>query len=1353
MSITNAAAPLNDFSSLRGQFVQFYLNATFIGRETELARLDEWMDRSETNGPRLAVLTAPAGRGKSALITRWVDHVARQNDRKVIFLPVSSRFYTNRPDIILPAFAAELSRLLEEPIESPSVGAIEAYRDVIARLLGKFDRSGKRCVLVIDGADETMLSGWELGETLLPPRPPAGLRILVTARSLAGDAGSIGWRRRLGWSSVPVLEFELTKLALDEVSSLVGHLVVGIRDPQIDQLTTEIFRLSDDGDPLLVELYSDDIRQALDTSAETLEGMTRRLSQRSSGLGPYFAHWLDEQQRTFETTTAGSVLNFVVVEAALLLLATALGPLRYAEISELLRRVLPNEHIPGKSVLLEQLARFVIGDDSENGRGYVLGHPRFGIFLQENQYDGTPILKRCLQAYLEWGAETISSLRSSELEFDAVPSYLLDFYTQHVVRYDGKSVARLEDILSIEWIEAYRRARKETAFAVAAENVMEALLRLVRDGTPEPTVVCASIRAAILLSSLRQAASSIDSKLLVLAAEHGLLDQQEVLARKAFLPPRERIELLLTLSECDYPGLEPVNLWKEAKSIAIATQGDESSHLLDNVLQDLRRILRDRNPETPLDLWPDAIEVITARLMRPFHWGSARLNIPDQLMRDFPEKKLSELVRIVCLSPVDQALLPSLIANLVESGRLVLKPLAQVPGADLNQILARLFVPLDGELGNTGLPTLINQVLCGSPPDALAATELYLQQSLDTSRRTYGAAVLLGILIGNTGPSSIVQALIDALVTQNDPLFVARLIATGVIRTTRLPSLPLHIENFPKSHVSQVVCEQAWAATAILRSDHDRLWVRSKILQLMSDERVTFSLMKEEAGANQSAFAQLVEVGATRLSQSESEQLLQLIGPAKDEYVRRHVHEPLLANSRENLKQIKHPEPNSSQPTGEDDEDREFNALISYDIKVLEPHNFRRALELARATEKRWERARRLRRIAEIAPKAHQRDVIAEALKEGGLIDDREAGLQALANLASFIGPDETAEQFRVILATLPRLEPFQAAQVAANLSSGIPSSQRKAYARFAIDAARNSAVDNGEKTHLMARVVRVFKEAPAEFVLRCLSSVKALSGERSAWIYNDLMSARWPIGPLSSLVAFIRYASMSFEQQVLITTALRRRFSRFLVQPKIISWVERDMAELRRAVDTILGFAIVSRGKTRIRAIARFAKLVNEAPNGQMFISVHQYNKIRSLYDAANSQERQHLVDSIHRCSNAARRLELEICLFPALSESQRSHDIMRLLSELAATSQTPIVPGIPAQIHFAKMFVLFAHSPAHLRARILPDIIRLGAHIPRRRWLYDLALYPLFWSPAHRRSVSSKLLKTVQDALLLWP
>src|SRR5690242_3641628 len=59
-------------------FLHYYLGAQdqpapFGGRDAELQHLDDWL--ADPHAPRYALVTAPAGRGKSALLAQWIYRV------------------------------------------------------------------------------------------------------------------------------------------------------------------------------------------------------------------------------------------------------------------------------------------------------------------------------------------------------------------------------------------------------------------------------------------------------------------------------------------------------------------------------------------------------------------------------------------------------------------------------------------------------------------------------------------------------------------------------------------------------------------------------------------------------------------------------------------------------------------------------------------------------------------------------------------------------------------------------------------------------------------------------------------------------------------------------------------------------------------------------------------------------------------------------------------------------------------------------------------------------------------------------------------------------------------------------
>ena len=59
----------------------------FCGREDDVAQVHAWLARADASAN--LVLTAPAGRGKSALLVRVAMDLAARNDGAVAFIPLS----------------------------------------------------------------------------------------------------------------------------------------------------------------------------------------------------------------------------------------------------------------------------------------------------------------------------------------------------------------------------------------------------------------------------------------------------------------------------------------------------------------------------------------------------------------------------------------------------------------------------------------------------------------------------------------------------------------------------------------------------------------------------------------------------------------------------------------------------------------------------------------------------------------------------------------------------------------------------------------------------------------------------------------------------------------------------------------------------------------------------------------------------------------------------------------------------------------------------------------------------------------------------------------------------------------
>ena len=146
------------------------------------------------------LVTAPAGRGKSALLVQWMKGlqsggVVGPDGWQLAFMPISIRVGTNRPEVFYKGLAY---RLAEIKGEAPSaIPDANSFRYEVRRLLDQIANSNQRVLVVIDGLDEALHDTFKTD--CIPKVLPSTLRILLSARWEVGDIDSRGWLRRLEW--------------------------------------------------------------------------------------------------------------------------------------------------------------------------------------------------------------------------------------------------------------------------------------------------------------------------------------------------------------------------------------------------------------------------------------------------------------------------------------------------------------------------------------------------------------------------------------------------------------------------------------------------------------------------------------------------------------------------------------------------------------------------------------------------------------------------------------------------------------------------------------------------------------------------------------------------------------------------------------------------------------------------------------------------------------------------------------------------------------------------------------------------------------------------------------------------
>ena len=154
--------------------------AVFGGRTAELADLDAFLEQSEQS---CALLLAPTGRGKTALLIHWLARLQAAAGWTATFAPISRRYQTATAEATLGMLASTLAAFYHETEKLQVYNTSpDQLRPLIADYLRR-EPSGGRLVVVLDGLDEAV--GWDVGRDLFPRTMGPHLRVVASARQVA----------------------------------------------------------------------------------------------------------------------------------------------------------------------------------------------------------------------------------------------------------------------------------------------------------------------------------------------------------------------------------------------------------------------------------------------------------------------------------------------------------------------------------------------------------------------------------------------------------------------------------------------------------------------------------------------------------------------------------------------------------------------------------------------------------------------------------------------------------------------------------------------------------------------------------------------------------------------------------------------------------------------------------------------------------------------------------------------------------------------------------------------------------------------------------------------------------------
>ncbi len=501
-----------DYSARIQDFLLEYLGSRrkrvpFGGRQQQLDKLHAWLD--DPVAPPYYLMSAEAGRGKSALVCRWLAQLTTRPDLALIFLPISIRFETATQDVVFAALAARLAAVFGEEMKAATLSA-EEWKGVCQSYLRRSLPDGKRLLVILDGLDEA--AGWTPGRGIFSADPPDGLRVLVTARTRPGASS---WTTPLGWEDPRLARIvtlsKLNRHGVEQVLASMGN--------PLDTLATkvdvvgELYRLSEEGDPLLVRLYVDDlVKQGDPATILRAEDLLRI----PSGFEGYFDFWWQEQQVQWDLQGRDPILEHAHLRRLINALSGALGPLTIDDLS-----MLHNDL--ADSLLLRRLVdivrRWLIGDGRQSG--YSFSHSRLNYYFWEqlNRKEQREWNNR----FCDWGEQTLNDLNTGVLAPKTASIYLLRYYAAHLDRAAAPP-ERFYDLISNGWRRAWEAV--DTSYVGFLNDVDIASTRARHTYQPDKAgrsaCLVQQVKAALCQASVATLGSNLPATLLVQSVRVGL---------------------------------------------------------------------------------------------------------------------------------------------------------------------------------------------------------------------------------------------------------------------------------------------------------------------------------------------------------------------------------------------------------------------------------------------------------------------------------------------------------------------------------------------------------------------------------------------------------------------------------------------------------------------------------------------------------------------------------------------------------------------------------------------------------------------------------------------------------------
>ena len=564
----------------------------FVGRARVLQQLDEWLSQKERG---FLLVSGAAGRGKSALLLHWLTTVLRRNPKTTIFyIPIRISFdIADEKSGLELLFAAFCDAFGEMQDDFPRQPTLDDYSQEIAKVWGYMrSHPEEEFLLVVDGLDEAV-NQWFVRRRILPVDLPSNLHVLISARHKPGEADGTAWLADLHISDYGCNAYEreasswllevatLDKGAMAEAVVQLGHPLDRLAKPE--EFVDELYRLTDNGDPLLLTLW---LPQIWDRRSQIADRGTPIMRTLRPSFGGFYEQWMEDQQQVWKARQLE--IHPDDFEQVMHVLALAQGRMLLADVAAVLGHA--DSRVKWESAILraalESGHRLI--DGSGKSDGYALVHPRLGQYFREKLSGNPAQLRTVRRAFRTWGADAVAQLNRDELPSDECLRYLVKHYvTEHINAGEEIGVDVLDryysPLLQQGWARAwYIHEGAWTGYVDDLRRILQVLRTFNTNSTRHRRAgdlrLAAEVRCVLLETTIRALTVRLPVQLVVLLVEEGVWS----IARA------ERVALQYE------PERQAESLAKLARVASERQRQEEARALLTKCLQATVRIENDR---------------------------------------------------------------------------------------------------------------------------------------------------------------------------------------------------------------------------------------------------------------------------------------------------------------------------------------------------------------------------------------------------------------------------------------------------------------------------------------------------------------------------------------------------------------------------------------------------------------------------------------------------------------------------------------------------------------------------------------------------------------------------------------